>query len=292
MTEDIISMLYQMATNIGFLLFSGLGLMIVLGMMDILNLSYPQFIMIGAYIVIACYYKGIPLFFGCIISFISLGLFGFILERLVIRRFYKNKINCLVATFALGIIISNTILVTVGTYVQTIATPFGSFSSGKLSFSIYNVFLFFVALLIIIVIWIFLYKTKMGTYARAAMEDPETAKGFGVNTDKLYALTFAFGSALAGLTGALYASTTPISPFLGTRFMAPGFLTIIVGGGENIIAGILGSAFFLGIIRMIFAMKYGSFIATISLLVSAMVIIRIMPRGISGFIEDIKKIRR
>ena len=292
MTETIVSILYQMMSNIGFLLFCGLGLIIILGMMDILNLSYPQFIMLGAYITTLCHHRGIPLLIGFIISFISLGLFGYIIERLVIRRFYENKINCLVATFALSIIISNVVLVTHGTFVKSIPTPFGSFSCGKLSFSIYNVFLFGIALLIVVIIWLLLYKTKIGTYARAAMQDPETAKGLGVNTDKLYALTFAFGSAIAGLTGGLYALTTPITPFLGNRFMPPGFLTVIVGGGENIITGILGSAGFLGIIRMSFARVYGTFIATISILIAAMVLIRFMPRGISGFIEDIKNRRR
>jgi len=288
MAESIINILYLLADNVGFILLSAIGLLIILGMMDIINLSHAEMIMIGAYITTICYHNGIPLFIGCILSFVGVGLFGFILEKLVINRFYNNKINCLVITWGIGLIISQGTLIIFGPYLKSIPTPFGSFSYGDLSFSVYRVFLFGIAISIIAVIWTFLYRTKIGAHARAAMQDPETAKGLGINTDWLYSLTFSFGSALAGLTGALYASTAPIVPLFGSKFMAEGFLAVVVGGGANIITGSIGSSFLLGSVSTVFSVKYGTFFARISLLMVAVGIIRFMPRGVSGFIEDIK----
>jgi len=284
---EVISILYQLADNVSFILLAGTGLIIILGIMNIINLCHAELIMLGAYITAASYHSGIPLAVGCVLSFIGVGLFGFILERLVVRHFYENRLNCLVATWGIGLILSQGMLILTGPYLKSIPTPMGSFSYGGSSYSVYRLFLFGVGLAIIAGIWLFLYRTKLGAYVRAAMQDPETAKGLGINTDWLYTLVFSFGSGLAGLTGALFAPTAPIVPLFGERFMAPGFLAVVVGGGANIITGATGSSVFLGFIRTIFSIKYGTFIARISLLIAAIVVIRFMPQGISVFLEHV-----
>jgi branched-chain amino acid transport system permease protein len=123
------------------------------------------------------------------------------------------------------------------------------------------------------------------------MQNAEVARALGVDTGRVYLGTFGVGAALAGLTGGLYAPTTTIVPLMGTTFVDVAFITVVVGGGANPIAGALLSAALLALISTPLSSVWGTFIGRIGLLVAALVVIRFLPRGLSGYLQDLQRRR-
>jgi branched-chain amino acid transport system permease protein len=98
-------------------------------------------------------------------------------------------------------------------------------------------------------------------------------------------LTFAMGAGLAGLGGALLAPTTSIAPFMGQQFVAPAFITVVVGGVANVISGAVGSSVLLSLIKTPIGLSIGAFYGTVALLFAALIIIRLMPNGVSAGLQ-------
>ena len=117
------------------------------------------------------------------------------------------------------------------------------------------------------------------------------AEGIGINSVAIGSLAFAIGAGLAGLTGALYAPTQSLVPLMGTTFTAMAFITVVVGGGANPIVGALASSALLALIATPLTAYFGTFIGRAGLLVAALVIIRFMPQGVSGYITDLRQRR-
>ena len=288
----IVSLLYQYADNVAFLLLAAVGLMIILGVIDIINLAHGELIMMGAYITTLAYnHANLPLPVCMVISVIGVGLFGMFLERIVIRRFYNDKLGALVATWGIGLILSQGNLLLLGPSMPSVPLPEWTISYQGYSFGGYRLLLFSIAILVVVVSWWFFYKTRIGVQTRATMQNAKMAQSLGVDTRRIYFFTFAAGSALAGLTGALYAPTTTIVPLMGTTFVDVAFITVVVGGGANPILGALTSSAFLSVISTELSSVFGTFIGRIGLLIAALVVIRFLPQGISGYLRDIKRRR-
>jgi branched-subunit amino acid ABC-type transport system permease component len=282
------SLLYQFADNMAFLLLSALGLIIILGVLNIINLAHGELIMIGAYVASMSYYAGLPLWLCFFLSVVIVSLFGVFLERLVIRRFSENRIGAMVATWGISLIISQGTLIVLGPSMRPIPLPPWKFSIGDYSYSGYRALLFVVALALVFVLWIYFYKVRAGIFTRATMQDEEMAKGIGIDTVGIGTLAFALGAGFAGLTGALYAPTMSLVPLMGTIFTAMAFITVVVGGGANPIVGALGSSALLALVATPLTAWFGTFIGRVGLLIAALLIIRVMPNGISGFVMDFR----
>lgn len=288
----IVSLLYQYADNVAFLLLAALGLMIILGVIDVINLAHGELIMMGAYITTIAYHRThLPLPVCMVLSVIGVGLFGMFLERLVIRRFYADKLGALVATWGIGLMLSQGTLLVFGPSMVSVPLPEWTFSYGGYSFGGYRLLLFGVAILIVMAAWLFLYNTRLGVQTRATMQNARMAQALGVETRRIYLFTFAAGSALAGLTGALYAPTTTIVPLMGTTFVDVAFITVVVGGGANPIIGAMTSSAFLSIISTELLSALGTFMGRIGLLIAALIVIRFLPLGLSGYLRDIQRRR-
>jgi branched-chain amino acid transport system permease protein len=282
------NLLYQFADNMAFLLLSSLGLIIILGVLNIINLAHGELIMMGAYVASMCYYAGWPLWLCFVSSVLTVSLFGVFLERLVISRFSENRIGAMVATWGISLIISQGTLILLGPSMQPIPLPPWSFSLGDYTYSGYRLLLFGVALTLVFVLWLYFYKVRAGIFTRATMQDEEMARAIGINTVGIGTLAFAIGAGFAGLTGALYAPTMSLVPLMGTVFTAMAFITVVVGGGANPIVGALGSSALLAAVATPLTNSFGTFIGRVGLLIAALVIIRIMPNGISGFLRDVR----
>jgi len=288
----LVSLLYQYADNIAFLLLAALGLMIILGVINVINLAHGELIMMGAYITTLTYHHiHLPLPLCMILSVIIVGLFGMFLERTVIRRFYNDKLGALVATWGIGLILSQGFLLLLGPSMQSVPLPEWTVSFGAYSFGGYRLLLFAIAILVTLGAWWFFYNTRLGVQTRATMQNATMTQSLGVDTGRIYLLTFAGGSALAGLTGALYAPTTTIVPLMGTTFVDVAFITVVVGGGANPIIGALTSSALLSMVSTGLSAAMGTFIGRIGLLIAALVVIRFLPQGFSGYILDMKRRR-
>jgi branched-subunit amino acid ABC-type transport system permease component len=141
---------------------------------------------------------------------------------------------------------------------EGVSTPLGSVSIAGGSYSTYRILLFIIAILVLAAMyWLFMH-TKFGLRSRATMQKHEIAKAMGVNTNKVYSLTFMIGAAFAGLTGGLYAPTMAVSPTFGTGFLMPSFVTVIVGGANPLI-GTSISGGLLGVVNSLLDAVWGTF---------------------------------
>ncbi|HTN96414.1 MAG TPA: branched-chain amino acid ABC transporter permease [Nordella sp.] len=279
------SILYQLGTNAAFLLLCALGLIVVLGMMNIINLAHGELMMMGAYVASFVYQYGVPFWLAAIIAFFAVGVFGALLELAIIRRFYGRELGALVVTWGISLILSQGFLLLFGPFMPPIQIPGGSFAIGQYSFSLYWIMMFVVSMLLIVGLWWLYNRTEIGLQARATMQNATMARALGVDTDRIYRLTFSLGAALAGLSGALLAPTTSIMPFMGQQFVAPAFITVVVGGATNVIAGALGSSALLSLVKTPVGFFFGAFLGTVALLLAALIFIRLLPDGISAAIQ-------
>ena len=281
----VASVLYQLGTNAAFLFLCALGLIVILGMMNIINLAHGELMMLGAYTATIVFQRGAPFWLAVIVAFVVVGIFGAILERLIVRRFYGRELGALVVTWGVSLLLAQGMLLLLGPFMPAIPIPGGSLALGVYSFSEYWLGLIVVCALLILGLWWLYNRTELGLHARAAMQNAAMARALGVNTDRIYMLTFSLGAGLAGLSGALLAPTTSIMPFMGQQFVAPAFITVVVGGATNVIAGAVGSSLLLSLVKTPVGFWLGAFLGTVALLFAALIIIRLIPDGISAAIQ-------
>lgn len=284
----LVSILYQFGTNSAFLLLCGLGLIVILGMMNIINLAHGELMMLGAYAATTAVQYGLPFPVAVILAFFAVAIFGAVLERLIVRRFYGRELGALVVTWGISLMLSQGTLLLLGPFMPSIQIPEGSIAFGQYSFSVYWLALIAVCVAVVIVLWWLYNRTTLGMQARAVMQNPDMARSLGVNTDRIYMLTFSLGAGLAGFSGALLAPTTSIMPFMGQQFVAPAFITVVVGGATNVIAGAVGSSLLLSLVRTPVGFLFGAFLGLVALLLAALIIIRLMPDGISAYLQKLQ----
>jgi branched-chain amino acid transport system permease protein len=281
----IASVLYQFGTNASFLLLAALGLIVILGMMNIINLAHGELMMLGAYVATIAYQQGAPFWLTVVLAFVVVALIGAVLEKLIVCRFYGRELGALVVTWGVSLILAEGALLLFGPFMTAIPIPGGSFELGRYSYSVYWIALIVISGLVIVALWWLYNRTELGLQARATMQNAAMAKALGVNTNRIYTLTFSLGAGLAGMSGALMAPTTSIQPFMGQQFVAPAFITVVVGGATNVITGALGSSLLLSLVKTPVGFWLGAFLGTVALLLAALVIIRLMPDGISAAIQ-------
>lgn len=284
MAADIFALVFQFADTFAFLVLSALGLAIIFGMMGVINLAHGEFIMCGAYVTVLTARAGLPLPLAMLCGAVAAGIVGIILERLLIRRLYHRLFDSIVATWAISLIATQGTLIIAGPTIQGIGTPFGSFQIGEYTFSVYRVILVAASLCLLVAIYWFFMRTRFGVYARATIQNPDMARALGVNTKLVYGITFGLGAALAGLTGGLYAPTMTIVPIMGSGFVVQAFVTVVVGGAD-VLLGTAPAAALLGIIQSGLTASYGQLIGQVGLLIAVILVIRVLPTGISGWLN-------
>jgi urea ABC transporter permease protein UrtB len=282
--NGVFNALYQFQVSFSFLLLSAIGLAVIFGMMGVINLAHGDFMMLGAYITTIAATQGVPLVLAIVIAALGVAIFGVIVEILVVRRLYGRLLDSVAATWAVGLILSQGMLILTGPSMQGVSSPFGSFTVGQTSYSWYRVVLGVISLVLLALLYLLFMNTKFGLRARATIQDPAIARALGVDTPRMYTMTFALGSALAGLAGGLFALTATIVPFFGTNYIVEAFVTVIVGGANALVGTPLAAAL-LGAINAALGTEYGLYIGRVGLLLTTILIIRVLPDGISGLVE-------
>jgi branched-subunit amino acid ABC-type transport system permease component len=258
------------------------GLAVIFGMMRVINLAHGEFIMLGGYAAVIATRHGLNLWLSIlVVSPLVVGVFGLIVERLLISRLYGRMIDTLLATWGLSLFLIGLVTLVFGNTMVGLPTPLGGMQVGAYRMGVYNLFLIVVAIAIFAAIYFVLTATRFGLMVRATMQNAEMTAALGINPRKLYSVTFGIGAALAGLAGGLMAPTTGVIPTMGGAFIAKAFITVICGG-PAIIAGSAVSASLFGVIN-----QFVSYISTpvfgeAALLIAAIVLLGIMPGGISA----------
>ena len=228
------------------LLLSALGLVIIMGHMKVVNLAHGELIMVGAYIT---YYTStvlkLPYIFSIIGAILVTGLLGVAIERLVIRKLYGKASETLLATYALSLVIQQTVRFLSGPELKYVNIPLdGTLEFGGVTVPYYNLLILLVAVLALLTTWLLIYKTTLGKQIRAITENRTMTGCLGINTQRIDTVTFSYGTALAGLAGAMLAPIRTVSPFMGVQYLTDAFLNVVIGGLDSL----FGTAFSAGII--------------------------------------------
>lgn len=282
MFAEIFSFFYQFADVFAFLILSAAGLAIVFGMMGVINMAHGEFIMCGAYVTVGLVHAGLPLPLAQLCGTLAAGLVGVAVEWSLVRKLYKRPLDSLLATWGLSLIVTQGMLLAVGSSTTGIGTPEGSFMVGDYTFSVYRMVLFAAAVAVLGGIYVIFMRTRFGVHARATMQNASIAQATGVRVGRVYALSFGIGAALAGLCGALYAPTMTLIPTMGAAFLVESFVTVVVGGA-NVLLGTAPAGILLAVIRTGLNGWGGQIVGQIGMLLAVIVVIRILPEGVSGW---------
>ncbi|HZF82413.1 MAG TPA: branched-chain amino acid ABC transporter permease [Burkholderiaceae bacterium] len=282
MAAELFSFVYQFADVFAFLILSAAGLAIVFGMMGVINMAHGEFIMCGAYVTTALVHAGLPLPLAQLCGVAAAGLAGVAVESVIVRKLYKRPVDSLLATWGLSLMVTQGMLLVFGSTMLGIGTPPGSFEIGDYTFSVYRVVLFAVALGALGAIYVVFMRTRFGVHARATMQNAAIAQATGVRVGRVYAISFGIGAALAGLCGAMYAPTMTLIPTMGASFLVESFVTVVVGGA-NVLLGTAPAGLLLAAVRTALNGWGGQIIGQIGMLLAVIVVIRLLPDGLSGW---------
>jgi len=236
----------------GMLLFLlSVGLSVTLGMMNFVNLAHCSFAMLGGYVTVTLMNSyGWPFFATLPMAFIAAALCSVVLERIFFRRFYRSSDleQCLL-TIGIVFVSVATAAYIYGTINQPVQLPaylHNSIHFAGLNFGVYRIFLIGIALLVTVALVFTIETTRFGAQVRAAVNNQRMARGLGINVDRLFAITFALGSGLAGLGGALAIEIIGLDPSFALTYLI--YVLIIVSvGGLGSISGSFAAAMLLGI---------------------------------------------
>jgi branched-chain amino acid transport system permease protein len=257
-----------------------LGLGIIASMMGIFNFAHGEFVLLGAFTTYLVYKRGLPVWLGMLAAPIVLGVIGLVLERTVIRRFYAAPIVAMLGTYALGLVIRETVRGLIGGLYLSIPEPVvGSYVVGGVQLSKWRLIIILITALVMTVSYLLLTRTAFGLRVRASLENPALARASGISTDTIYAVTFAFGAALAGLAGALVVPIFSLFADLGIRFLIQGFLAVMLGG-VGTFEGPVAGAGLIGTLSAALPWAVSPVLADVLVFVIAIVIVKLRPGGL------------
>ncbi len=278
---DLPSTLYLAIYAIALLVLISLGLAVIFGMMKVINLAHGEFMMLGAYACVSCVDAGAPLWLAAGLAALAVGAFGILVERMIIRFLYGRIIDTLLATWGLSLVLVGGVTTLLGPQARSVSTRFGNVVIGGVNVSSYNLVLIAVAAGMLLLTWLLARFTPFGLLVRGTMQDPVVAGALGVNRNLVYLATFGYGSALAGLAGAVLVPITGASPTMGLFFVSKAFITVIVGGHLPLLGTLAASGLF-GAIDGVVSYRWSSVLGEVSVLVVAVVLLRLLPLGITG----------
>ena len=280
------------------LLLVALGLAITYGAMGVINMAHGEMVMIGAYTaVMGGLWLGLGLLAAIPLAFVVTALLGYAIEKIIVRRLYGRLLDTLLATWGVAILLQQAVrlafgLSFFGIVVQGLGPGLQNFSVpdylsgvvliGGQNISVYRSFIIIAALALSGVTWILMYRTSIGIQVRAIMRNPQMAASCGIDVDRVNALTFAYGSGLAGIAGVLVAGFKTVSPDMGATMVVDGFLVVVTGGVGSLI-GTVFSAGILGQINGLTASVSNDIIARAVVFAVVIMVIVWKPRGLFSY---------
>lgn len=262
-----------------------LGLALVWGVLNIVNLSHGAFIMLGGYLAWYLFADAhVDPFLGLPIVAAAMFALGYGLQRgllnLVIRA---PMFNTLLITFGLEVVITTLAQLAFSADFRTINPPWagGSWQLGAVAVPVARLAAFGVALALTLGMWLFLLHSRLGRAIRATAQNLVAARLYGVEPRHLYAVTFGLGIALAGAAGALYGTVSQINPYIGATLTAKSFAIAIIGGLDNPL-GVLVGGLFLGLVESLTTLYIGATFADVASFAVLLLVLVARPRGLLG----------
>ncbi|MBS7790404.1 branched-chain amino acid ABC transporter permease [Roseococcus sp. SDR] len=262
-----------------------LGLAVIFGMLNVINFTHGAQFMMGAFVAwMLLNYLGIGYWGALLIAPLIVGLTGVILERTMIARLYKlDHLYGLLLTFGVGLIIEGLFRNEFGSSGMPYRIPAeltGAWDLGFMFMPIYRGWVVVVALVMCLATWLVIEKTKIGSYLRAATENPALVQAFGINVPRMMTLTYGAGVALAAFAGVLAAPIYSVNPQMGANLIIIVFAVVVIGGMGSILGSVI-TGFSLGVIEGLTKVFYPEASSTVIFVVMAIVLLA-RPAGLFG----------
>jgi branched-chain amino acid transport system permease protein len=262
-----------------------LGLAIIFGMLQIINFAHGAQYMLGAFVgYLLLTYLGIGYWPALILVPVLVGLFGMVIERLAISRLYGvDPLYGLLFTFGLALLLEGVFRYYYGVSGNPYSVPAllsGGTNLGFMFLPIYRGWVVVASLIVCFGTWALIEKTRLGSYLRAATENPRLVQAFGVNVPLLLTLTYGLGSALAGLAGILAAPVYQVSPLMGSDLIIVVFAVVVVGGMGSILGAIV-TGYTLGLAEGLTKVFYPEASNLVIFVIMAVVLL-VRPAGLFG----------
>jgi len=284
-TQALFGQLLIGLINGSFYALLSLGLAVIFGLLNIINFAHGAQYMMGAFCAWFLLNKlGLSYWWALLIVPLIVGASGMLIERLMLSRLYKlDHLYGFLLTFGLALIIQGVFRQQFGSSGLPYSMPKALEGGQNLGFMFlpnYRAWVIVASATVCLGTWFMIEKTKLGSYLRAATENPELVQAFGVNVPRMITLTYGFGVGLAGLAGVMAAPIYSVSPLMGADLIIVVFAVVVIGGMGSIMGSIL-TGFGLGLVEGLTKVFYPEASNTVIFIVMAIVLM-IKPAGLFG----------
>jgi branched-chain amino acid transport system permease protein len=262
-----------------------LGLAVIFGLLNIIHFAHGAQYMMGAFVAyFLLSYAGLNYWAALILAPLVVGAFGVVIERLLLKRIYRlDHLYGLLLTFGLALIIEGVFR----NYFGSSGLPYrvpellqGGLNLGFMFLPTYRAWVIAFSLVVCLTTWFVIERTKLGSYLRAATENPALVRAFGINVPRMITLTYGFGVALAALAGVMAAPIYNVSPQMGSHLIIVVFAVVVIGGMGSIMGAIV-TGFGLGLIEGLTKVFFPEASNTVIFIIMAIVLL-IRPAGLFG----------
>ncbi|VTU21494.1 LIV-I protein H [Variovorax sp. SRS16] len=262
-----------------------LGLALVWGVLNIVNLAHGAFIMLGGYLSWYLYTDAhIDPFVGLPITAVAMFGLGYLMQRGVLNLVVRAPMfNTLLITFGLEVVLTYLAQLAFSADFRTINPPYAGNSVAwfGIVLPVVRLIAFAIAIVLTVGMWLFLLHTRLGRAIRATAQNLVAARLYGVEPRHLYAVTFGLGIALAGAAGGLYGTVSQVNPYIGASLTAKSFAISIIGGLDNPLGVIVGGLF-LGLIEALATLYIGPTFADVASFGVLLLVLIVRPSGLLG----------
>jgi len=284
-TQALFGQLLIGLINGSFYALLSLGLAVIFGLLNIINFTHGALYMLGAFCAYFLLSKlGLNYWWAIVIAPIVVGAVGVAIERTMLSRLYKlDHLYGLLLTFGLALIIQGLFAHEFGSAGLPYSMPqqlTGGTNLGFMFLPNYRAWVIAASLVICLSTWFIIERTKLGSYLRAATENPPLVQAFGINVPRMITLTYGFGVALAALAGVMAAPIYQVAPQMGADLIIVVFAVVVIGGMGSIMGSIV-TGFGLGVIEGLTKVFYPEASNTVIFIIMAIVLL-IRPAGLFG----------
>jgi len=284
-TQALFGQLLIGLINGSFYALLSLGLAVIFGLLNIINFAHGAQYMMGAFCAWFLLNKlGINYWWALVLAPVIIGATGMVIERLMLSRLYKlDHLYGLLLTFGLALIFQGLFRHEFGSTGLPYAIPKALEGGQNLGFMFlpnYRAWVVVCSLIVCLATWFMIEKTKLGSYLRAATENPQLVQAFGINVPRMITLTYGFGVGLAALAGVMAAPIYSVNPLMGEHLIIVVFAVVVIGGMGSIMGSII-SGLVLGLVEGLTKVFYPEASNTVIFIIMAIVLM-IRPSGLFG----------
>ncbi|WP_315772549.1 MULTISPECIES: branched-chain amino acid ABC transporter permease [unclassified Bradyrhizobium] len=254
------------------------GLLIVFGVMKIINFAHAAFLTVGAYAALVGTQLNLPWFLILPLAFAAGAVCGGVTEVVIVRRLYKRPLDAILATWGLGIVLGQLITLMFGREVQFVQAPIsGTIHLFGADYSAYRLVMIVAAIIVGLLFTALLNGTRLGLSTKAVIMNEMLAQGLGVDSSRVRLITFALGSGLAALSGALITPLSSVDPNMGVPWLIGAFMLVMVSGGS--LLALAGSCAVLGTLQVLVSTFVNPILGGLTIAICAAIVLRIRPEG-------------